>query len=602
MKKLLRLILNYRRNVLLNILSNILTALFTVISVSALIPFLQILFDKTPVVAEKPNWTWATDSVGKFANYYFGHLIQQFGKETALSFVCIAIMVIFFLKNLFRYLSLYFMSPVRNGVVRDLRQLLFAKIMSLPLSYFSEERKGDLMSRITADVQEVEWSILNVLEITFREPFVMLGSLFFMLAVSPSLTGFVFLLIIFIAVIIGRIGKTLKHNSGEAQKQLGNLVSRVEESLSGLRIIKGFNAEKFQSERFLTENNQYRSLLIKILRRRDLSSPLSEFLGIAVFSLLLWYGSHQVLSNQVAAETFFAFLFAFYNVIDPAKSFSNAYYNIQKGRASLERIEQILDADLRIYDAPNAENIRHFQHSIDYKNIFFQYKTDEKQTLTDINFSIPCGKTVALVGSSGAGKSTLADLLPRFYDLEQGEILIDGKNIKQFTIQSLRSLMGIVSQEAVLFNDTIFNNIAFGMENATLEAVQHAARIANAHDFIENTELGYQTNIGDRGSKLSGGQRQRLTIARAVLKNPPILILDEATSALDSESERLVQDAILKLMKDRTCLIIAHRLSTIQHADEIIVVREGAIVERGTHENLLARRGEYSKLAALQSM
>ena len=602
MKKLLRLLLRYRRNVLLNIGCNILTAIFTVVSISALIPFLQILFDRTSKTNEIPNFSWSSDGLSGFSKYYFSQLINNYGKQTALVYVCAAIVLIFFLKNLFRYLALYFMAPVRNGVVRDLRQQLFDKIMALPLAYFSEERKGDLLSRITADVQEVEWSILSVLEVTFREPLVMVGSLIFMLAVSPSLTLFVFVLILFIAVIIGSIGKTLKRNAGAAQEQLGGLVSRIEETLSGLRIIKGFNAQSQLSARFLEENNAYRWLLVKILRRRDLSSPLSEFLGIAVFALLLWYGSLQVLSGDVAAETFFAFLFAFYNVIDPAKSFSNAYYNVQKGRAALDRVEQILDADNLIYDLPEAKEHTYFSKSIEFRKVSFFYKKEEKIIVSDIQINIPRGHTVALVGSSGAGKSTLADLLPRFYEVELGEILIDDINIKELTINSLRSLMGIVSQEAVLFNDTIFNNIAFGMPAATLAEVEQAARIANAHDFIVATELGYQTNIGDRGSKLSGGQRQRLTIARAVLKNPPILILDEATSALDSESERLVQDAIFKLMRGRTCLVIAHRLSTIQHADEIIVLRNGQIVERGTHDFLLSLRGEYAKLAALQAV
>jgi subfamily B ATP-binding cassette protein MsbA len=493
------------------------------------------------------------------------------------------------------------MAPVRNGIVRDIRQQLFDKILLLPLSYFSEERKGDLMSRISADVQEVEWSILNVLEAVFREPLIITGCLLYMLYESPSLTLFVFILILFTAVVIGGIGKSLKKSSSIVQEKLGNLVSIVEEALGGLRIIKGFNADNYQRNKFAKENNEYRWTLTRLLWRRDLSSPLSEFMGIGVVSILLWYGSRKVFSGELDPENFFTFLFAFYYVIEPAKSFSKAFFNIQKGIAAMTRVEKILDAESTIIEKDSPRTLNTFQSGISYQGVTFAYNQEEGPVLQDINLEIPKGKVIALVGASGAGKSTLVDLLPRFYDVQQGSILVDGHDIKYYSLKSLRAQMGIVSQEAILFNDTIYNNIVFGLEGITTEDVEHAAKIANAHDFIMATENGYQTNIGDRGNKLSGGQRQRITIARAILKNPPILILDEATSALDSESEKLVQEALLELMKKRTSIVIAHRLSTIQHADEIIVMKNGAIIERGTHQELLKKAGEYQKLVELQA-
>jgi subfamily B ATP-binding cassette protein MsbA len=592
---------NYKLFVGLNIFSNVMTAVFTALSIPLLVPFLEILFERTELVTEKPETLSSIEGLSQYFSYQISQIIIENGKEAALVYVCGGILSVFFMKNLFRYFSLFFMAPVRNGIVRDVRQQLFNKILALPLPYFSAERKGDLMSRITADVQEVESSILNVLEAIFREPLIIIGALGFMLYVSPSLTGFVFLLIIFTAVVIGGIGRSLKKSSSLVQEKLGVLVSLVEEGLSGLRIIKGFNAEHYQENKFKKENNDYRNILTRLLWRRDLSSPLSEFLGICVVAVLLWYGSRQVFSGTLEAATFLTFIFAFYNVIDPAKSFSKAYYNIQKGIAALVRIEKILDADPQIKEHPNAQSITALEDKIEYRELSFAYRDQEGPVLKDINLTIPKGKVVALVGASGAGKSTLVDLLPRFYDVEQGGIFIDGKNIKDLKIHDLRSLMGIVSQEAILFNDTIYNNIVFGMENVSMEQVEQAARIANAHEFIMGTEKGYHTNIGDRGNKLSGGQRQRLTIARAVLKNPPILILDEATSALDSESEKLVQQALVELMKNRTSIVIAHRLSTIQHADEIVVMRNGSIIERGDHASLIEKDGEYQKLVELQA-
>jgi subfamily B ATP-binding cassette protein MsbA len=599
--RLLGYMRNYKAYVGFNIFSNIMTAVFTALSIPLLVPFLEILFDRRELVLEKPAFSWDIESAAASFNYYISQLVVVQGKEAALIFVCTAILSVFLLKNLFRYLSLFFMAPVRNGIIRDLRAQMYDKVMALPLAYFSEERKGDLMSRMTSDVQEVEWSILNVLEAVFREPLIIIGALGFMVYVSPGLTGFVFLLMIFTGVVIGGIGRRLKKKSADVQDRLGNLVAILEEGLGGLRIIKGFNAEHYQREKFRAENDGYRRSLTRLLWRRDLASPLSEFLGIGTVAVLLWYGSRQVFSGQLEAETFLTFIFAFYNVIDPAKKLSKAVYNVQKGVGAMRRMEVLLDAPVAIKDTPDALPLQGFKQGIEYRDVTFAYRKDEGPVLKHINFSLPKGRVVALIGASGAGKSTLADLLPRFYDVEQGAVLLDGKNIRDYRLRDLRNLMGIVSQEAILFNDTIYNNIVFGMEGVTQEQVEAAARAANAHDFIIAAERGYQTNIGDRGTKLSGGQRQRLTIARAILKNPPILILDEATSALDSESEKLVQKALLELMKNRTSIIIAHRLSTIQHADEIIVMRDGQIMERGTHDALLQKDGEYQKLVELQA-
>ena len=599
--RLMAYIKKYKSYVFLNILCNILMALFMVVSIPAIIPFFNILFQNDQGQVTPPSESLGFSNMLEYAEYYFSQMIVNYGQDKALMYVCFIVVGLFFLKNLFRYLSLFFMSIIRNGMARDLRQNLFKKYVTLPLGFFSNERKGDLISRMASDVQEIEWSILNVLEVTFREPIVVIGSLAFMIYVSPGLTVFVFLLILFTAIIIGGVSRSLKRRSSEAQSRLGNLVSQVEETLSGLRIIKGFNASEYQEQKFGNENNSDRKIITRILWQRDLSSPLSEFLGISVVALLMWYGSRKVFANEIDAATFFAFLFAFYNVINPAKAFSTAYYKIQKGLAAVDRIDNILYTEDSIQEIDNASSISTLEKNIHFQEVSFKYNLDGDWILNDINLKIEKGEVVALVGPSGSGKSTLVDLLPRFYDAINGEISIDGVDIRKYKIHDLRSLMGIVSQEAILFNDTIYNNIVFGLKGVSKEAVKEAAKVAHAHDFIMETDNGYQTNIGDRGLKLSGGQRQRITIARAILRNPPILILDEATSALDSESEKLVQKALAEVMKNRTAIVIAHRLSTIQHADRIVVVKDGKIIEQGSHKDLMNKKGEYNKFVALQA-
>ena len=601
-KKLWTYLKPYFGLVQLNILSNVLMAFFTVVSIPAIIPFLRVLFNLQEKVTVKPELSFSTSSILDYLNYSFSQIIDRYGSSQALIYACLGIILIFLLKNLFRYLSLFFLAPVRNGVVFDLRRSLFSKLISLPLGFFTDERKGDMLTRMSSDISEVEFSIMSMLESFFREPIIIAGSILFMFYVSPSLTLFVFALILFTGFIIGGISRALKKKSLQAQNLLGTLMSIVEESLGGLRIIKAFNAEKFQEDRFNRENNQYRRLMNRILWRRDLASPLSEFLGIVVVAVLMWYGSRQVFNQTIGPETFIAFLFAFFNVINPAKAFSTAYYNLQKGRAALQRIEYILQTDNTIVENTHPRNINRFNTSVRYDQVYFRYHDQQPWVLDDISFTLNKGKTIALVGSSGSGKSTLADLLPRFYDINAGEIYLDDIPLKEYSIRDLRSLLGIVSQEAILFHDTIYNNIVFGKEGVTPEQVEQAARMANAHEFIMETEHGYQTVIGDRGTKLSGGQRQRITIARAFLSDPQILIFDEATSALDAESERLVQAAMETLLEDRTAIIIAHRLSTIQHVDEILVIKNGKIIERGNHQALSTQQGEYVKFMQLQAI
>ncbi len=579
------------------------TVFFSLFSLTMIIPFLNVLFSQNRNYTLMP-WSVSAKSLLNNFNYYLGNYIVEHGQLKALMLISMLVVVMFFLKNLTRYMAMYFLAPIRNGVVRDIRRDVYHKILSLPIGYFTDERKGDMMARMTSDVQEVEWGIMNSLEAAFREPLNIIVFLITMFTMSSELTTFVLVLLPIAGLIIGRIGKSLKKKSVQAQEKMGELLSNIEETLSGLRIIHAFTAEKSASKKFGGLNNQHYGLMNKIGRRRDLASPVSEFLGTVVMTVVMYFGGLLVLGSNSKLEPseFIAFIAIFSQVITPAKSLTSAWYNIQKGLASSERIYKILDAEVLVKDPEHPAEAKPFSDKIHFDGISFSYtKEDGKSVLKNISLEIPKGKTVALVGQSGSGKTTLADMLPRYYDVDKGKITIDGVNIKDIRITDLRSLMGIVTQESILFNDTVFNNIAFGMENATEEEVIAAAKIANANDFITAMSDGYQTSIGDRGSKLSGGQRQRLSIARAVLKNPPILILDEATSALDTESERLVQEALINLMKQRTTLVIAHRLSTIVHADEIIVMQSGEIVERGTHQELLNKNGYYKRLFDLQT-
>ncbi len=591
---------HYRGWVTLAIAFNILMAIFMVVNIPLFIPLLETVFRPESVAIHPPSTPLSFGNAIDYFTYYFNRFISGFPRQKAVGILTSLIVLSFFFKNLFRYLALYFIAPVRTGIVRDLRDKLYQKILVLPMHFFSDERKGDIMSRLTGDIQEVEWSILNVIESIFREPLVLMGSLVFMLMISWKLTLFVLVLIVFTGVIIGGISRKLRQQSGEAQSTLGQILSILEETLSGLRVIKGFRATSYLQQMFGRRNEAYRAVLTRVLRRKDLSSPLSEFLGISIVALLIWYGSGMVLSGEMTAGTFFAFLFAFYNVIDPVKSFSTAYYSIQKGLAALDRIDRVLKQEEES-DKPGALAFHSFKHSIVYKNVSYRYPGTSTEVLKDINIHIPRGKTLALVGSSGAGKTTMVDLLFRFYEIVTGAILIDNIPIKDLRLDDLRRQMSIVTQNPILFNDTVYNNIAFGRKT-NREEVIHAAKIANAHEFIRKMEKGYDSNIGDAGQKLSGGQRQRLTIARAILKNPAILVLDEATSALDAASEQLVQKALEQVMQGRSSIIIAHRLSTIQRADIIAVLKDGQIVQKGTHESLLNEDGEYRRFVSLQSL
>ncbi|MDX2002429.1 MAG: ABC transporter ATP-binding protein [Chitinophagales bacterium] len=604
--RILSYIRKYPTLVLLNIFFNILYIVFSLFSLVLIVPFLDILFSQTELrLPPKPVFVdlLHLGAYGKeVLDYYFINAVLSEGKPVVLLYICIVIIIVFFLKNIFNYLSLWVMAPVRYGVVKDIRKQLYDKILVLPLSFFSKERKGDLITRMSTDVQEVEKSIMSTLEVAFREPMTIIFHLCVMLYISPSLTLFVLFMILVMALVVGNIGKNLKRVSKKGQEKLGQLMSLIEETLTGIKIVKAFNAENYQRQRFRNENGNYFLLMTKMLRRRSLASPLSEFLSIIIVAMILWYGGQLVLGGEIEAKGFILFILVFATLIPPAKNFSSAFYNIQQGLASSERIDGILNADNEIHEQPNAQPISEFKETIEYKNVHFAYYNyDNIPVLKDINVTIRKGKMLALVGQSGSGKSTFVDLLPRFYDVLKGKILIDGRDIREFRLKDLRGLMGIVSQEAILFNDTVHNNIAFGMENVTREDVIRAAKVANADEFISRMESGYDTYIGDRGNKLSGGEKQRLTIARAVLNDPPILILDEATSSLDTKSEKLVQEAIYKLMENRTTIVIAHRLSTIQFADEILVMQYGEIIERGNHIGLMAKNGTYKKLVELQA-
>ncbi len=593
---------NYKKLITLNVVFNIFYVLFGIFSLTVVMPFLDIIFHPDNGVTEAPAVEFSIDTLKDYLNYIVTLQIQKYNsREAGLIFLAIFITSIFFLKNLFRFLAQYFLAPIRNGIVRDIRVQLNNKILNLPLAYYNKSKKGDLISSLTADVIEVEHGVLNILEVLVKEPLTIIISLVVLFAISYKLTIFVFVLILIIAFLIGALGKSLKKPSFEGQQKLGFIASLYDETISGIRIVKAFTAEKYRQIQFDKENENFFTLMNKVLRKRFLSSPLTEFLSIAVFSSIVWFGGNEVLSGNIKDSVFIVYLLMFASLIAPAKSFSGAFYTLQKGLGAMQRIDKILYAKDEIKENPKAIAKSSFEDKIEFKNVSFAYNNyDNEPVVTDINLSLRKGDMIALVGPSGAGKSTLADLLPRFYDVVKGSIEIDGNDIRNYTKQDLRNLMGVVTQEAILFNDTIRNNIAFGFDSSE-EKIIEAAKIANAHEFIEQMPKGYDTIIGDRGMNLSGGQRQRLTIARAVLKNPPILILDEATSALDSESEKLVQEALNKLMRNRTSLVIAHRLSTIQFADEIVVMEAGKIKEKGNHISLMAKNGVYKRLVELQA-
>lgn len=548
-----------------------------------------------------PKSPASTNPVIKFVREQLDHLINSGDKFHALTVVCILIIVSIFLKNLFLYLSYRAMGPIKNGIVTRFRVDLFNKILELPIGYFTERRKGDLMSRITTDVGEVEGSVVGTLEGWVKDPLTILIYLGVLFYFSPLLTSIILLCIPVMGFVIGRITRSLRKQSGIIAIKSGETISTIEETLGGLRVIKAFNVEKLLRKKFATISNDWEHARNQVGFKKDLASPMSEMIGVAIFAGILWFGGRLVLSGKLLdGSMFLTYMGMFYGVIDPAKSISTAFSNMRKGAAAIDRIEEVLTARITVDDNPNGKKIETFENAIEFRNVGFMY--DDAVILKNINLTVPKGKTVALVGSSGAGKSTLADLVPRFHDATSGEILVDGINIKDYSLRSVRGLISIVTQEPILFNDTIANNISLGMDNATPEEIEEAAKVANAHNFIIQKEEGYNTNIGDRGTKLSGGERQRMTIARAVLKNPPILILDEATSSLDTESERLVQDAINNLMTNRTSIVIAHRLSTIRHADEIIVLQKGEIVERGTHDSLISHNGFYKRLVDMQEV
>ena len=584
----------------LNILFNILSAFFALFSFVMAIPFLRILFNNQEMVTTAVPFAMNTQALQHNFNFFLSRIIMDKGTTSALLLVSGMVVIMALLKTGFKFLANYYITPVRVGVVRDIRNKVYRKILRLPMSYFSESRKGDVMSRVGMDVNEIELSVMSSLEMVFRDPITIIIFLVYMFVINYQLTLFALILLPVSGVFIGRIGKNLRKSSMKLQTQQGTLLSILEETLSGMRIVKAFNAERKITGKFAETNDAYTDTITRVYRRRFLASPLSEFMGTLVMMILMYVGGVIVLnqSGSLSSEAFIAYLIIFSQIITPAKAFSTGYYNIQKGMAAFERVEHILFTEVKIKDRENAVPVSTFESAIEYRGVSFSYDTEP--VLKNINLTIEKGKTIAIVGKSGSGKSTLVDLLPRFIDPFSGTILINGQSIQEFKIADLRNLMGIVSQQSILFNDTFFNNIAFGLDEAKEEDVITAAKIANAHDFIMETSHGYQTNVGDAGSKMSGGQRQRISIARALLKNPPILILDEATSSLDTESEKYVQEAIEHLMKNRTSIVIAHRLSTVKHADEIFVLEEGEIAEQGNHKDLLEQEGLYAKYHMLQ--
>jgi ATP-binding cassette, subfamily B, bacterial MsbA len=596
----------YSRFVPLYTIYTILGIIFGLFNFTLLIPLLDVLFGKVgqeqvmAMVANKPEFALNFKFFQDFFYYHFGQIILDEGRQGALLFVCIIIVASVFLANLFRYLAFRIIGELRAHVVRNMRQSVYKRVTELHMGYFSNERKGDLMTRMTVDIQEVESSVVSTLTVVIREPISIIAFFVLLFNMSVELTLFSLILLPLSGGIIAGISKRLKRKAQQGQSSLSFILTIIDETLSGMRVIKAFNAEPFILGKFHDQNNRYANIQRSIAHKRDLASPLSEFLGVTVVAGLLLYGGTLVLNQQseLSASEFITYIILFSQVLVPAKAMSSAFSNIQRGLVSGDRVLQVIDTEPQIVNKPDAKVLPAFRHEIEFRDVSFAY--GKKPVLQDINFKIQKGQTIALVGQSGGGKSTLADLVPRFYDPTEGAVLIDGLDIRDYTMESVRDQIGVVTQESILFNDTIFNNIAFNKTDATEEEVIAAAKIANAHEFIVHTEEGYQTMIGDRGGKLSGGQRQRLSIARAILQNPPILILDEATSALDTESEKLVQEALTNLMRNRTSIVIAHRLSTIQHADEILVLQKGKVVERGTHDQLLTDSGLYAKLTQMQ--
>ncbi len=595
----------YKKYLVLTVVFNILSAILNIFSFMAIIPILQILFKTQAASVPAGLMDWGSGNMKEVminnVNYYIYQMIESMGATTTLLIIGLFLAFMTFLKTGAYFLSSATIIPIRTGVVRDIRNQLYCKITSLPLGFFSEERKGDIIARMSGDVQEIENSIMSSLDMLFKNPILIIFYFATLLVISWQLTLFTLIIVPIMGWFMGFVGRKLKQKSIKAQSLWSDTMSQVEETLGGLRIIKAFCAEEKMNRRFDKINSEYRENIRRVNTRQQMAHPMSEFLGTVMIVIVLWFGGVLVLNNMtLSGPTFIYYLVILYSIINPLKEFSKAGYNIPKGLASMERVDKILMAESNIKEPEHPVHVTEFKSKIEFRDVSFKY--DQKWVLRHINLTIEKGKTVALVGQSGGGKSTLVDLIPRYYDVQEGEVLIDGVNVKDMGLHDLRSLIGNVNQEAILFNDSFRNNISFGVDNATQEQIENAARIANAHDFIMESEHGYDTNIGDRGGRLSGGQRQRVSIARAILKNPPILILDEATSALDTESERLVQDALEHLMKTRTTVAIAHRLSTIKNADEICVIHEGEIVERGTHEELLAMDGYYKKLNDMQTL